>query len=47
MGHSGGVKKVAFSHDGAQVVSASEYSYDRSVRVWDGSASSMVADSPW
>ena len=41
-GHSGGVKKVAFSHDGAQVVSASEYSYDRSVRVWDVASGRQV-----
>ena len=41
-GHSGGVKKVAFSHDGAQVVSASVYSYDPSVRVWDVASGRQV-----
>ena len=39
-GHSGRVDQVAFSRDGAQVVSASEV--DDSVRVWDVASGSQV-----
>ena len=41
-GHTGTVRQVAFSHDGAQVVSASAAEHDESVRVWDVASSRQV-----
>ena len=35
IGHWGGVERVQFSDDGAQVISGSDNSYDNTVRVWN------------